>query len=83
MCAAWHAGELDLEEFARAVREEMGISPYRLTDDALAQLFVRIDAGGTGRIDAVTLKRYASSCCIVHVVQDRYRGKDLRVEHRS
>ena len=61
------SGELDLEEFARFVRLDMGISGHKLADDALAQLFRRIDAQHTGMIDAGTLKTF--------LLQDELRAR--------
>ena len=61
------SGELDLEEFARVVRQDMSVSGYKLADDALAQLFRRIDAQHTGTVDAATLKTF--------LLQDELRTK--------
>lgn len=69
------SGELDCQEFIKAVRKENGVTMAMMDNGALARLFRHIDVDGGGSICAEEFKDFIAwkpklvSCCLpVHIV---------------
>ena len=57
------SGELELDEFTRAVREECQLNKQAVPDNEIAELFGVIDADQSGAIDAEELGDLLKADC--------------------
>ena len=46
------SGELDMEEFSHAVRNDLGVSKEMLKDHELRKMFYAVDTDGGGSVDS-------------------------------
>ena len=78
-----NSGDLDYEEFRRAIRKDVGLDATMMTDEEVREMFDTLDSSGDGKIDLTEFRTAVAAPAEVEQASlDRQHSRSGKILHR-